>query len=75
MASGSWLLDLLDRSWVDLTEDEKQVFDRWLHGARGYDLYILLRHAKRHRKMSKVEAFKAVAGILDDDEKKTPDGS
>ena len=31
-----------------------------MKGAKGYDLYILLRHSKRHRRQSSVMNFEAV---------------
>jgi hypothetical protein len=63
MANGRWAAELIDRAWVDLDEDERQVFDDWLKNAKGHDLYILLRHVRRGgRRQSSVQLFKAVTG-------------
>jgi len=65
MANGRFVIELTDRSWVDLAEEEREVFEDWLRYAKGHDLYILVRHAKRSRKLSSVLNMKAVKG--DDD--------
>lgn len=65
MANGTWILELAERAWSDLDEDEQQVFADWLARAAGHDLYLLVRHARRHRKQSSVKTMKAVAGDED----------
>lgn len=62
MANGSWITELIERAWVDLDEDERQVFDDWLQDAKGHDLYILARHCRRNRRPSSVKLMKAVTG-------------
>lgn len=62
MANGHWVIELAQRSWVELDEDERAVFDNWLRTASGRDLYILVRHAMRPRKTSSVKKMKAVKG-------------
>lgn len=62
MANGPWVIELCDKSWAELDEDEQAVFDDWLSKASGRDLYLLVRHAMRKRKQSSVKAMKAVAG-------------
>jgi hypothetical protein len=62
---GSWMLEMVSRGWVDLDEYEKRVFEEWLVDAKGYDLYILLRHAVTYQKRSSVMNMMAVNGARD----------
>lgn len=68
MGNGSWIIELAQRSWGDLDDDEKTVFDNWLATATGRDLYILVRHSMRPRKSSSVKKMKAVRGSDDEQE-------
>lgn len=62
MSNGHWVIELAQRSWAELDDDEQAVFDDWLKTASGRDLYILVRHAMRPRKSSSVKKMKAVRG-------------
>jgi len=66
MSNGRFIIELTDRPWVDFTQEECDVFDDWLRNAKGHDLYILVRHAKRVRKQSSVMNMKAVVGDTED---------
>jgi hypothetical protein len=66
MASGRIVIELTERAWVDLCEEEREAFDAWLRNAKGHDLYILVRHARRKRKHSSVMNMKAVRGDSED---------
>lgn len=68
MANGHWVIELAQKSWGELDDEEKSVFDDWLTTASGRDLYILVRHAMRPRKSSSVKTMKAVKGDANDDE-------
>jgi len=65
---GRFVIELTDRAWVDLTEEEQEVFDDWLRNAKGHDLYMLVRHAKRKKKQSSLMDMKAVLGDTDTDD-------
>ena len=43
------LLELVDRPWAELDEDERVRFTTWLKGARGVDLYTIVRYDRRRR--------------------------
>jgi len=62
MANGPWVIELSERAWGELDEDEQSVFDDWLKKASGRDLYLLVRYAMRKRKQSSAKAMKAVGG-------------
>lgn len=47
MSNGRFILELVEADWSALTSEEREVFDAWLKRARGYDLYMLLRHYRR----------------------------
>jgi hypothetical protein len=67
-SGGSRLLELADRAWGELTDYEGEEFSRWLQTASGLDLYLLLRHARRHRRQSSSETLRAVRGSDPDDD-------
>lgn len=50
--TGHHLLELADRSWVDLSRAEQAIFEAWLMSAKGHDLYIMLRVDRRRRRTS-----------------------
>lgn len=52
MTTGPWVVELAQRSWLDLSEDERAVFSEWLRSAEGRDLYLLVRYAMSYRKRS-----------------------
>lgn len=52
MTTGHWVVELSQRSWLDLSEEEKQVFSEWIRTAEGRDLYLLVRYAMSFRKRS-----------------------
>jgi hypothetical protein len=66
VSTGRFVIELTDRAWVDLTEEEQEVFDDWLRSAKGHDLYMLVRHAKRKKKQSSLMNMKAVVGDTED---------
>lgn len=71
MANGRWVLELTRRNWVDLDEEERQVFEDWLKNAQPHDLYMLIKHTRREakrRRLSSVKEFKAVTPEEKDDE-------
>jgi hypothetical protein len=41
------MLELVERGWGELSDDEKQLFRDWCLHAHGEDLFLLLRHARR----------------------------
>lgn len=57
--SGSWIIELAYQEWHELDKDEQQVFEVWLEGATGQDLYLLVRHAKAHRHSSTFQTVKS----------------
>jgi hypothetical protein len=65
---GPRLIELIDRSWGELTDHERDEFASWLQGASGADLFLLLRHARRHRRQSSSEAIRAVRGDSADED-------
>lgn len=70
MANGRWVLELTRRNWVDLDEEERQVFEDWLKNAKPHDLYMLIKHVRREakrRRLSSVKEFNAVTPEEDDD--------
>ena len=52
MTSGPWVIELAQKSWLDMSEDERAIFDDWLRSAKGRDLYLLVRYAMSFRKRS-----------------------
>lgn len=52
MTSGPWVIELAQKSWLDLSDEERRVFDDWLASAEGRDLYLLVRYAMSFRKRS-----------------------
>ena len=57
------LLELSERTWSELDEDERQAFDDWADGVQGVDLYMLLRFARRkwrRKRVSSSQTFEAV---------------
>lgn len=60
MGLGRMIIELCARSWGELDEDEREVFAEWLKTAAPHDLFLLVRHAMKHRKTSSVKAIKAV---------------
>ncbi len=44
---GRIVMELCEKNWASLTDEEREVFDEWLKGASGEDLYMLLRHGRR----------------------------
>lgn len=44
---GRIIVELAEKNWAELTSEEREVFDDWLKGAGGEDLYMVLRHARR----------------------------
>jgi len=63
VANGRWIADeLIDRAWAELDDDERAVFERWLSGASGQDLYMLLRFVRRRTRQSSAHRMKAVKG-------------
>jgi hypothetical protein len=52
MSTGHWVIELAQKSWLDLSEDERKVFEEWLRTAEGRDLYLLVRYAMSFRKRS-----------------------
>lgn len=67
---GSNLLDLADRkSWGEMTEYERDEFNRWLAenpSGAGHNLFLLVRQALRFRRRSNSETLRAVKSDDDD---------
>ena len=60
---GARLVELIDRPWSELTDHEREEFDRWLRTAgAGVNLYTLMRAAKRGNKSSSSTKILAVRG-------------
>lgn len=47
MPQGQIIMELVEKTWAELTGDERDVFTDWLKGASAEDLYMLLRHGRR----------------------------
>lgn len=66
------LVELVDHeSWTDLGASERALFDLWLAGATGVDLYLLLDHARttwRRRRTSSSPTLDAIARTGGDDD-------
>ena len=45
MGNGTWIIELCRaKSWRELTEDEKEIFEKWLEGATAHDLFMLVNY-------------------------------
>lgn len=66
MGLGSQLLELLDRPWSELSEEEQEAFSSWLQNAKGVDLYHWGRHARRGRKPSSLTMEAVTKGPADE---------
>jgi len=66
MTSGAWVIELAQKSWAEMSADERQVFSDWLRTAEGRDLYLIVRYAMRFRQRSSQQKMKAVQGSSDD---------
>jgi len=52
MSTGHWVIELAQKSWLDLSDEERKVFEEWLRSAEGRDLYLLVRYAMSFRRRS-----------------------
>lgn len=67
MSNGHQAVELAStKSWKELDEVERLVFENWLVRASGRDLYLLLRFALRFRKRSSAQ-LEAVQPGRDDE--------
>lgn len=67
MSTGARLIELIDRPWNELSEDEQDEFARWLaYAGAPVNLYTLLRYARRGRSSSSTKIM-AVRGEPPDD--------
>lgn len=59
---GNVLVELVEHSWADLSDEEREAFREWLKGARPEDLYLLMRHCRRRwsRKPARSQTMEAV---------------
>lgn len=64
---GHQILELANRSWVDLSPAEQGIFRDWLRSAKGHDLYMLLRVDRRRKRMSSQQMMAAVTPQQDGD--------
>lgn len=61
MAHGNWVIELAQKSWSEMDDDERKVFDDWLKSSTGRDLFLLVRFALRYSKQSSASTLKAVS--------------
>ena len=64
------LIELCERPWADLGDAERDVFDAWLSGARGEDLYMLMRFARRRWQRNSAPSSPTFAAITETEEEK-----
>ena len=65
------MLELLDRGWVQLTPDERALFEDWAKSVQGVDVYTLLRFARRKWQRGASSSSQTLAAQIDT-ERPTP---
>lgn len=62
------ILELVERSWGDLSAEDRAALTDWLSGATGADLYMLLRHARQRWRRPARSSSQTMAAIRETSE-------
>ena len=57
------ILELVERSWGDLSAEDRDALTDWLSGATGADLYMLLRHARQRWRRPRRSSSQTLSAI------------
>lgn len=57
------IIELVERSWGDLSGEDRAALTDWLAGATGADLYMLLRHARQRWRRPARSSSQTMAAI------------